>query len=90
MVTAMKRLSKEVFRKVVEYMGYTNVPRTNNHVEGVNRKIRKMQKVCYNRRVEETLRAALNHAFVYKLRQHPLYAGGYGPAIVIPERARSG
>lgn len=86
LVAAMKKLRKTVFRKLVSYLGYTNVPRTNNHVEGFNRTFRKMQKTCYKRRVKETIRAALNHVLVYKARKHPLYDGSYGPAIMVPER----
>jgi len=90
LVNAMNRLRDEVFKKLVPYLGYTNVPRTNNHVEGMNRKLRKMQRACYNRRVKETLEAALNHLFVYKLRKHPLYDGRYGEALVVPERGATG
>jgi transposase len=87
LVTAMKKLGKDVFKKLVSYLGYTNVPRTNNHVEGVNRKFRKQQKTCYKRRVKDTIRAALNHFLVYSARKHLLYDESYGPAIVIPARS---
>ena len=87
LAAAIKKLRKTVFQKLVSYLGYTNVPRTNNHVEGFNRTFRKMQKTCYKRRVKETIRAALNHLFVYKARKHSLYDGSYGPGIMVPERA---
>lgn len=87
LVTAMKKLGKEVFKKLVSYLGYTNVPRTNNHVEGINRTFRKQQKTRYKRRVKETIRAALNHFFVYRARKHRLYDESYGPAIVVPTRS---
>ena len=87
LVSAMKKWGKEAFKKLVSYLGYTNVPRTNNHVEGVNRKFRKQQKACYKRRVKDTIRAALNHFLVYSARKHALYDESYGPAIMIPARS---
>lgn len=87
LVEALKKLRPEVFEKLVCYLGYENVPRTNNHVEGVNRQFRKLQKVCYKRRRKDTIRAALNHLFIYRLRKHPLYDESYGPAIALPTRS---
>jgi len=87
LVEAMKKLRDEVFEKLVTYMKYWNVPRTNNHVEGINRQFRKLQKICYKRRLKETIRAALNHLFIYKARKHPLYDHSYGPALVLPVRS---
>ena len=87
LVEAMKKLRPEVFEKLVCYMEYENVPRTNNHVEGVNRQFRKLQKVCYKRRLKDTIRAALKHLFIYRLRKHPLYDGSYGTPIALPTRS---
>jgi len=87
LVEALKKLRPEVFEKLVCYLEYENVPRTNNHVEGVNRQFRKLQKVCYKRRVKDTIRAALKHLFIYRLRKHPLYDGSYGAPIALPTRA---
>lgn len=84
---AVKKLRPAVFEKFVPYLEYENVPRTNNHVEGVNRQIRKLQKVCYKRRHKDTIRASLNHLLIYRLRKHPLYDGCYGPAIALPSRS---
>jgi len=85
-VEAMKKLRPAVFEKLVCYLKYENVPRTNNHVEGVNRQFRKLQKVCYKRRRKDTIRAALNLLLIYRLRKHPLYDESYGPAIALPRR----
>ena len=87
LVEAMKKLRDEVFEKLVGYLKYWNVPRTNNHVEGINRQFRKLQKICYKRRLKDTVRATLNHLFIYKARKHPLYDASYGPAIVLPVRS---
>jgi len=86
LVEAMKKLRPAVFEKLVCYLKYENVPRTNNHVEGVNRQFRKLQKVCYKRRRKDTIRAALNLLLIYRLRKHPLYDESYGPAIALPRR----
>ena len=70
---ALKKLKKEQFEKMITFMGWENVERTNNHVERNNRSFRMMQKTRYKRRKEHTIKKALELNLYQQMLNHPLY-----------------
>ncbi|MGC9385220.1 MAG: transposase [Kosmotogaceae bacterium] len=55
----LKMLRKEKFDKMITFMEYENLDRTNNHVERNNRTFRMMQKTRYKRRRAKTIETAI-------------------------------
>ena len=76
---AMRRLVAEKFEKMIVFMAYTNLDRTNNHVERGNRSFRMLQKTRYRRRRQRTIRLALELHVLRRWTKHPLYAGTEWP-----------
>jgi len=70
---AMKKLKKESFEKMITFLGWENVERTNNHVERNNRSFRMMQKTRYKRRKKHTIEKALQLNLYARMLKHPLY-----------------
>ncbi len=56
---ALKKLNKDRFEKMIVFLGWDNVERTNNHVERNNRAFRMLQKTRYKRRKQHTIEKAL-------------------------------
>ena len=71
---AMRRLAAEKFEKMIVFMSYTNLDRTNNHLERGNRSFRMLQKTRYRRRRRRTILLALELHVLRRWRKHPLYA----------------
>lgn len=71
---ATRRLAPEKFEKMIVFLGYGNLDRTNNHVERGNRSFRMLQKTRYRRRRTRTILLALKLHLLRRWRQHPLYA----------------
>ncbi len=70
---ALKKLKKEKFEKMITFLGWENVERTNNHVERNNRGFRMMQKTRYKRRKKHTIEKALELDLYQRMLKHPLY-----------------
>ena len=70
---ALKKLKKELFEKMITFLGWENVERTNNHVERNNRSFRMMQKTRYKRRKKHTIEKALELNLYARMLNHPLY-----------------
>lgn len=70
---ALKKLKKERFEKMIVFMGWKNVERTNNHVERNNRSFRMLQKTRYKRRKQHTIEMALELDLYQRMVLHPLY-----------------
>jgi dynactin complex subunit len=70
---AMKKLAKDKFEKMIVFLAWENVDRTNNHVERNNRAFRMLQKTRYKRRKQHTLEKALELELYARMLQHPLY-----------------
>jgi len=70
---ALKKLKKERFEKMIVFMGWENVERTNNHVERNNRSFRMLQKTRYKRRRKHTIEMALELDLYQRMIKHPLY-----------------
>ncbi len=70
---ALKKLAKDKFEKMIVFLAWENVDRTNNHVERNNRVFRMMQKTRYKRRRTHTIRMALELDLYARMRKHPLY-----------------
>ena len=70
---ALKKLKKEPFEKMITFLGWENVERTNNHVERNNRSFRMMQKTRYKRRKKHTIEKALELNLYARMIKHPLY-----------------
>ena len=70
---ALKKLKKEPFEKMITFLGWENVERTNNHVERNNRSFRMMQKTRYKRRKKHTIEKALELNLYARMVKHPLY-----------------
>jgi hypothetical protein len=71
---ALKKIRKDVFEKLIVFLGWENVDRTNNHVERNNRVFRMLQKTRYKRRKSHTLEKALELELYARMIVHPLYA----------------
>ena len=61
------------FDKLIVFMGYTNLDRTNNHVERGNRSFRMLQKTRYRRRLRRMILLALELQVLRRWRKHSLY-----------------
>ena len=70
---ALKKLAKDKFEKMIVFLGWENVDRTNNHVERNNRVFRMLQKTRYKRRQTHTIQMALELDLYARMRKHPLY-----------------
>ena len=70
---ALKKLAKDKFEKMITFLAWENVDRTNNHVERNNRVFRMMQKTRYKRRKKHTLEKALELHLYARMLKHPLY-----------------
>lgn len=68
---ALKKLSKEKFEKMIVFLGWENVERTNNHVERNNRVFRMLQKTRYKRRKDHTIEKALELDLYARMLRHP-------------------
>lgn len=81
---AIRRLAPEKFDKMIVFMKYTNLDRTNNHVERGNRSFRMLQKTRYRRRHRRTILLALELHVLRRWRKHRLYPAG----VTRPKRLR--
>ena len=70
---ALKKLDKDKFEKMIVFLAWENVDRTNNHVERNNRVFRMLQKTRYKRRKTQTIQMALELDLFARMRKHPLY-----------------
>lgn len=70
---AMKKLAKDKFEKMIVFLAWENVDRTNNHVERNNRAFRMLQKTRYKRRKQHTIEKALELELYARMLKHPLY-----------------
>lgn len=70
---ALKTLRKDRFEKMIVFLGWKNVERTNNHVERNNRVFRMLQKTRYKRRKDHTLEKALELELYARMVEHPFY-----------------
>ena len=77
---AIHRVARHKFEKMIVFLAYENLDRTNNHVERGNRSFRMLQKTRYRRRRTRTIMLALELHVLRRWREHPLHAA---------ERARS-
>jgi len=75
---ALKKISKEKFDKMIVYLGWENVDRTNNHVERHNRVFRMLQKTRYKRRKVHTIEKAIELDLYSRMLRHPLYDERFG------------
>lgn len=75
---ALKKISKEKFDKMIVYLGWENVDRTNNHVERHNRVFRMLQKTRYKRRKVHTIEKAIELDLYGRMLRHPLYDERFG------------
>ncbi len=75
---ALKKLAKERFEKMIVFLGWDGVDRTNNHVERTNRAFRMLQKTRYKRRKVHTLKQALELDLYARMLRHPLYDSATG------------
>lgn len=71
---AVHRLARQKFEKMIVFMDYENLDRTNNHVERGNRSFRMLQKTRYRRRRTRTIMLALELHVLRRWREHPLHA----------------
>jgi hypothetical protein len=71
---ALKKLNKDLFEKMIVFLDWENVDRTNNHVERNNRTFRMLQKTRYKRRKVHTIEKALELELYRRMLQHPLYS----------------
>ena len=76
---ALKKIRKDVFDKLIVFLGWENVDRTNNHVERNNRVFRMLQKTRYKRRKTHTIEKALELDLYARMVMHPLYV--YAPPL---------
>jgi len=70
---AMKKLAKDKFEKMIVFLSWENVDRTNNHVERNNRAFRMLQKTRYKRRKQHTIEKMLELDLYARMIRHPLY-----------------
>ena len=70
---AIKKLAKDKFEKMIVFLAWENVDRTNNHVERNNRAFRMLQKTRYKRRKQHTIEKALELELYARMLRHPLY-----------------
>jgi hypothetical protein len=82
---ALKKVRKDVFEKMIVFLGWENVDRTNNHVERNNRVFRMLQKTRYKRRKVHTIEKALELELYARMVVHPLYSPLLSDAPVLRE-----
>lgn len=70
---ALKMLRKEKFDKMITFMKYENLDRTNNHVERNNRTFRMMQKTRYKRRSAKTIETAIWLDIMRRWEKHTIH-----------------
>lgn len=70
---ALKKLTRDRFEKMITFLRWENIERTNNHVERNNRVFRMLQKTRYKRRRTRTLEKALELDLYARMLKHPLY-----------------
>jgi len=73
---AIHRVARDKFEKMIVFLAYENLDRTNNHVERGNRSFRMLQKTRYRRRRTRTIMLALQLHVLRGWREHPLHAAG--------------
>ena len=73
---AIHRVARHKFEKMIVFLAYENLDRTNNHVERGNRSFRMLQKTRYRRRRTRTIMLALELHVLRRWREHPLHAAG--------------
>ena len=73
LVKALKTLKKEKFEKMIVFLGWEDMERTNNHVERNNRAFRMLQKTRYKRRKQHTIEKALELELYARMLEHELY-----------------
>ena len=73
---AIHRVARQKFERMIVFLAYENLDRTNNHVERGNRSFRMMQKTRYRRRRTRTIMLALELHVLRRWREHPLHAAG--------------
>jgi hypothetical protein len=73
---AVHRVARRKFEKMIVFLAYENLDRTNNHVERGNRSFRMLQKTRYRRRRTRTIMLALELHVLRRWREHPLHAAG--------------
>ena len=71
---AIHRVARHKFEKMIVFLAYENLDRTNNHVERGNRSFRMLQKTRYRRRRTRTIMLALELHVLRRWREHPLHA----------------
>ena len=71
---AIHRVRRHEFEKMIVFMAYENLDRTNNHVERGNRSFRMIQKTRYRRRRTRTILLAVELHVLRRWRKHPLFA----------------
>jgi hypothetical protein len=79
---ALKKLRKDRFEKMIVFLGWENVERTNNHVERNNRVFRMLQKTRYKRRKQHTIEKALDLDLYARMVEHPLYQPQPGTRVI--------
>jgi len=70
---ALKKLDQTQFEKMIVFLAWENVDRTNNHVERNNRAFRMLQKTRYKRRKVHTLEKALALDLYARMLKHVLF-----------------
>lgn len=70
---ALRMLKKENFEKMIVFMDWQEMERTNNHVERNNRVFRMLQKTRYKRRKAHTITKALELELYSRMLEHDLY-----------------
>jgi hypothetical protein len=73
LATALKKLSKDKFDKMIVFGGWDEGQRTNKHVERTNHVFCMMQKTRYKRRKTPTIEKALELELYARMLEHPLY-----------------
>jgi len=68
----LQRLVEDKFTRMITFLGWENVDRTNNHVERCNRSFRMSHKTRYKRRRKHTIARALWVELDWRRQRHPL------------------
>ena len=80
---ALKKLDPTRFEKMIVFLAWEKVDRTNNHVERNNRVFRMLQKTRYKRRKVHTLEKALVLDLYARMLKHPLF-----PALLEQQKTK--
>ena len=70
---ALKKIRQDAVEKMIVFLGWENVDRTNHHVERNNRVFRMLQKTRDKRRKVPTIEMALELELYARMIVHPLY-----------------